>query len=192
MKRCQIAMLVVAPMIALLSVGVTPLASQEGGLDCLVCVDFQGPDGEGGWGWYHGFVLNSGSFCDQFPELESCRACGGTSHCHSTADAGHHNELSYGRCHQPCAPMFALLELSSEVSQLASSSDSRAIATLAAKIATEPQLEYDHSRNAVRLLDCPSGLVKQEWVLGHVAAPYFLIAVTELGPKAVDVEDHDQ
>lgn len=171
MRRIWIAMLVVAPTIALLAVGAAPLAAQGGGLDCLLCIDVQGPDGADGHRWYHGFLLTSGAFCDQNPGLESCRACGGASECHSADDMGPDNETSWGRCHKPCTPTFALLELSSEVSQLASSLDNRAIATLASKIVAEPQLEYDRSRNAVQLLDC-SGIVTQEWILGQMVESF--------------------
>lgn len=158
--------------------GVATGATPDPGLQCLLCAELHIPDPDGNGLWLHGFHLGSAEFCEDNPGAGMCRACGDTSECHDWFELELHeiDPIYVGRCHQPCAPSYVLLELSSEVSQLASRLDTRSMTTLAQMIAREPHLEFDANRNAVQLLECGGG-VKQEWT---VESQLLLPAVTAM------------
>ena len=151
-------------------------ATSEAGLQCLICIELRGPDGEGDLHWFHGFLLDTEEICEENPGVEMCRACGGESQCHDLEDfdLSDPEDVFFGRCHQPCAPAYVLLDLSSEVSQLASSLDTRSMTTLAQMINNEPHLEFDPTRNAVQLLECGGG-VRQEWIVDRIAGSRLLL-----------------
>ena len=153
-------------------------AMSDAGLQCLICVERHESDTRGNGHWFHGFVLGTEEICEENPGAEMCRACGGESECHDIEefDLSDPEDVYFGRCHQPCAPAYVLLELGSEVSQLASSSDTRSMTTLAQMINNEPHLEFDPTRNAVQLLECGGG-VRQEWIVDRIADSQFPLPV---------------
>ena len=146
------------------------LGTSVGELQCLLCEEHHVPDNKGNGHWFHGFQLGSAQICEDNPGAEMCRACGETSECHDAAKFNFDNpqDVYSGRCHKPCAPAYVLLELSSEVSQLASSVDTQSMASLAQMIDSESHLEFDPKRNAVRLIDC-GDVVRKEWIVDAVA-----------------------
>lgn len=142
----------------------------EGELQCLLCEEHHVPDGNGDGHWFHGFHLGTAQICEDNPGADLCRACGDTSECHDARlfDRDNPQEVYRGRCHQPCAPSYVLRELSSGVTRLASSSDTRSVTALAQMINGERHLEFDANQQAVRLIECDGG-VRQEWIVDPIA-----------------------
>lgn len=141
-------------------------AQAEAHLQCEHCRETQinGPNGPV---WVHYFWLAS-TLCDDWPDAESCRACGGSSECHGPEEQ---TEVTLGRCHQPCAPAFALRDLDQAVTVLAADLDAQTGEILADRVAAETSLVYDARGNAVELVSC-RGVLKR-WTLAESARPYF-------------------
>lgn len=142
-------------------------AQSEAQLQCLLCHQMQ-VETERGFVWIHWFDLDSGSACEQWPDTEMCRACGGDSECH---DENEESDAILGRCHQSCTPVFALRDLDRAVTVLAAQLDSQTGPILAGRVAEEESLVYDAMANAVELVSC-EGVVKR-WALGESARSYF-------------------
>ena len=152
-----------------LAIGIAMIwpAQAEAQLQCAHCHQSQINYGDGPI-WIHWFDLDS-TMCDEWPDAEMCRACGGSSECHDQNPED--DDVLLGKCHQPCAPAFVLRDLDRAVTVLAANVDSQTGPILAGRVAEETSLVYDASGNAVELIGC-EGVLKR-WTLAESARSYF-------------------